>query len=42
MALSEVQWCKPGNKDFEGFKTKLSEHEMKILDAMGYNYRRLD
>ena len=42
MALSEVQWCKPENKDFEGFKTRLSEHELKILDAMGYNYRRLD
>ena len=42
MALSEVQWCKPENKDFEGFRTKLSEHELKILEVMGYNYRRLD
>jgi len=42
MALSEVQWCRPENKDFEAFRTKLSEHELKILDTMGYNYRRLD
>ena len=42
MALSEVQWCKPENKDFEGFRTKLSEHELKILEVMGYTYRRLD
>ncbi|MBO4757519.1 MAG: beta-N-acetylhexosaminidase [Bacteroidales bacterium] len=42
MALSEVQWCEPANKDFEGFKSRLAEHELKILEAMGYNYRRLD
>ena len=42
MALSEVQWCKPENKDFAGFWTKLSEHELKILEVMGYNYRKLD
>ena len=42
LALSEVQWCQPAGKDYALFLTKLSEHELKILDAMGYNYRRLD
>ena len=42
MALSEVQWCEPANKDFEGFRTRLAEHELKILEVLGYNYRRLD
>ena len=42
LALSEVQWCRPENKDFESFRTKLAEHQLKILDIMGYNYRRLD
>ena len=42
LALSEVQWCCPENKDFDGFRSKLVEHELKILDIMGYNYRRLD
>ena len=42
LALSEVQWCAPANKDYASFLTKLSEHELKILDVMGYNYRKLD
>ena len=42
LALSEVQWCLPENKDFEAFLTKLAGHELKILETMGYNYRRLD
>ncbi len=42
LALSEVQWCLPENKDFEAFKTKLAEHELKVLETMGYNYRKLD
>ena len=42
LALSEVQWCQPQNKDFEAFRTKLAEHELKILETLGYNYRKLD
>ena len=42
LALSEVQWCRPENKDFGAFKTKLAEHETKVLETMGYNYRKLD
>jgi len=39
LALSEVQWCKPGIREYERFKTSLETHEYKILDIMGYNYR---
>ena len=42
LALSEVQWCRPENKDFEAFKSKLASHECRILDILGYNYRKLD
>ena len=42
LALSEVQWCRPENKDFSDFKARLSGHELKILEEMGYNYRKLD
>jgi hexosaminidase len=42
LALSEVQWCRPENKDFETFRTKLAEHELKVLETLGYNYRKLD
>lgn len=42
LALSEVQWCTPDNKDEAAFKTKVAEHELKILDLLGYNYRKLD
>ena len=42
LALSEVQWCRSENKDFEAFLTKLREHELKIMETLGYNYRRLD
>ena len=42
LALSEVQWCPPKNKDFEAFKAKFTDHGIKILETMGYNYRKLD
>ncbi len=42
LALSEVQWCSPENKDYAGFLTKLSEHEFRVLETLGYNYRKLD
>ena len=38
-ALSEVQWCTPGNKDYGRFSTSL-EHTERILDKLGYNYRK--
>ena len=42
MALSEVQWCNKGNKDYKRFLESLKNHELPILDLMGYNYRKPD
>ena len=38
-ALSEVQWCRPENKDFDRFKASLA-HTFDIYDAMGLTYSR--
>ena len=38
-ALCEVQWCKPENKDFNDFKTRLLSL-LKIYDAKNYNYAK--
>ncbi|MBO4765623.1 MAG: beta-N-acetylhexosaminidase [Bacteroidales bacterium] len=42
IALSEVQWCKPENKDYDRFIKSLEKHELPILDLLGYNYRTPD
>ena len=42
IALSEVQWCKPENKNYERVLQSLENHELPILDLLGYNYRKLD
>ncbi len=42
MALSEVQWCAPENKDYDRFIKSLESHELPILDILGYNYRTPD
>ena len=39
-ALSEVQWCKPENKNEERFKAALQAESFKIFDILGYNYRK--
>ena len=39
-ALSEVQWCKPENKNPERFKASLQTESFKIFDILGYNYRK--
>lgn len=36
-AVSEVQWCKPENKDYDRFTTNMS-HMFNILDKAGYAY----
>ena len=36
-ALSEIQWCSAGRKDYARFDASL-EHTFAILDAMGVNY----
>ena len=40
-ALCEVQWCAPSAKNYERFSAALSDHAVKILDILGYNYRKL-
>ena len=37
-ALSEVQWCSAGAKDYARFSASL-DHTLEILQAMGLNYR---
>lgn len=39
LALSEVQWCQEGTRNFDAFKKKLQEKQFPLLDALGYNYR---
>ena len=39
-ALSEIQWCKPEDKNFDRFSKALHEESFKIYDTMGYNYRK--
>ena len=38
LALCEVQWCTPENRNYERFKTAVVDHQFKILDLLGYNY----
>ena len=40
IALSEVQWCQPDVKNIERFEPELKNHQYKVLDIMGYNYRK--
>ncbi len=40
LALCEVQWCQPENRDYGRFKTAVTDHQFKILDLLGYNYCR--
>ncbi len=42
MALSEVQWCQPENKDYDRFIRCLEKKELPILSLLGYNYRTPD
>ena len=39
LALSEVQWCTPENRDASRFLRVLREHEFPVLEQAGYNYR---
>ena len=38
-ALCEVQWCKPENKDYEDFKSRLLSL-VEVYDIEGYNYAK--
>ena len=39
-ALSEVQWCESGRKDFERLTGAMRAKSFKIFDTLGYNYRK--
>ena len=40
IALSEVQWCTPEQRDLPRFLQALREHEYPVLELAGYNYRK--
>lgn len=40
LALSEVQWCKPEDKDIDRLKRAIVEKSFPILNLLGYNYRK--
>lgn len=40
IALSEVQWRPKGGRDFEAFADDLRSHQFRILELLGYNYRK--
>ena len=39
-ALSEVQWCRPEDKNLDRFKAALQAESFRIFDILGYNYRK--
>lgn len=39
-ALSEVQWCRPEDKNLDRYKAALQSESFKIFDILGYNYRK--
>ena len=39
-ALSEVQWCRPEDKNLDRYKAALQAESFKIFDILGYNYRK--
>ena len=39
-ALSEIQWCKQSDKDFERFTRAMRDESFKMFDTLGYNYRK--
>ena len=38
LAISEVQWSCPEDKDFERFKADVISHQMPVLKSLGYTY----
>ena len=37
-ALCEVQWCEPSRKDEARIKKSITEHQIPIIELLGYNY----
>lgn len=42
LAIAEIQWCAPGNKNWDRFIKAVETHEFPVLDKAGYTYRKLD
>lgn len=42
LALSEVQWCMPENKNYDRFLSCLKQRGLPLLEMLGYNYRQPD
>ena len=42
LAMSEVQWSPKGSRDPERFYGALRSRHLPLLQALGYNYRKLD
>ena len=42
MAMSEVQWCPAGTRNLERLRGALGRRHLPLLEALGYNYRKLD
>ena len=40
LALAEVQWCRPEQRDFARFQQVLRDHQFPVLDQAGYHYRK--
>ena len=38
LAISEVQWSNPEDKDYERFKADVISHQMPVLKSLGYTY----
>lgn len=41
LALSEVQWCPKGSKDWDRLKADIINHQFKVLDCAGYTYSKV-
>ncbi|MCR5561546.1 MAG: beta-N-acetylhexosaminidase [Bacteroidales bacterium] len=40
LAIAEVQWCPADAKDFARFHSALVEHQQKVFEILGYNFRK--
>ena len=38
LAISEVQWSAPEDKDYDRFRADVMDHQFEILKSMGYTY----
>ena len=41
LALSEVMWSSPEDKDYERFKADVIAHQLPVLESLGYRCCRV-